>query len=155
MTKKPQALLTTETADNKTVIHPWYQLFKQRLELVWFKDIRVGTGAHHEFYIKIRDSIAKEGLKCPLVLNPEGWLINGHHRLKAIRRFGHGTLAYKAKTRDEGTFLSHMNVAVWNIHQEKGLIEDNQFMFEGKMHKFTEKVHHLFTENMRRLPVKR
>ena len=155
MVATPKHLLTTETADKKTVIHPWYQLFKHRLELVWFKDIRVGTGSHYEFYIKIRDSINQEGLLCPLVLNSEGWLINGHHRLKAIRRFGHGTLCYQAKTRDEGTFLSHMNVAAWNIHIAKGNIENNQFMFEGKMRKFTEKVYHLFTENMRRLPVKR
>jgi len=122
---------------------------------VWFKDIKVAQATHHEFYITVRTSIHKEGLLFPLVLDAQMLLLSGNHRLKMIRQFGHGTLAYVAQKREEGNFLARTNVRGFEIHNEKGLIEDYQFMFEGKMRKYTDKVMHLFTEGVRRLPTKR
>jgi len=155
MAKTPKSLLITKTSDNKTIIHPKYQLFKHRLEIIWFKDMKVVHGTHHEFYRTIADSVKKEGLLFPLVLDKNLLLLNGNHRLKTIRQFGNGTLAYIAQKREEGNFLARTNVRGWEIHNEKGFIEDFQFMFEGKMRKYTDKVLHLFTEGMRRLPAKR
>ena len=53
----PKSLLTTETGDKKCLIHPKYKLLKHRLEVVWFKDIRLLQHGGHSSFKKMEKSI--------------------------------------------------------------------------------------------------
>ena len=134
-----------------TVIWPWYRIFKERLELIKFDDIKIIHGTHHDFKQTIREDIKKNGLLCPLVVDKDLQLQNGNHRLKAIRKHGDASFFYKAQSDEEVNFLSRFNVKVWELHPE---VNDLSFCFEGKMKKYTDKCLHLFNTNVRSVGVK-
>ena len=144
---KPQLLL--QEVDDKTIVHPWYKLFKHRLVLKDFKDIKMIHSTHAEFKAEIRADILRQGLLCPLVIDHTNTLRNGNHRFKFIRKVGTASLFYFAKTEQEVNFFSRMIVRVWELHSANGQIDDFSFMFEGKMRKYSEKVPHLFSEGIK------
>jgi disulfide oxidoreductase YuzD len=78
-----------------TVIWPLYRIFKERLELIKFEDIKIIHGTHNEFKATIRNDIEKNGLLCPLVVDKDLNLRNGNHRFKIIKNMG--TLLYFIK----------------------------------------------------------
>jgi disulfide oxidoreductase YuzD len=129
-----------------TVIWPLYRIFKERLELIKFEDIKIIHGTHNEFKATVRSDIEKNGLLCPLVVDKDLNLRNGNHRFKVIKKHGDASIFYKAQTDEEVNFLSRVNVAVWEMHPE---VNDLSFCFEGKMKKYTEKCLHLFDSNVR------
>jgi hypothetical protein len=49
-----------------TVIWPWYRIFKERLELIKFDDIKIIHGTHHDFKQTIREDIKKKWITLPI-----------------------------------------------------------------------------------------
>jgi hypothetical protein len=124
-----------------------------RLELLWFSDVKQIHTPHNDFKHKVRDSMEKDGLLCPMVVDWNNEIRNGANRFDVIkkRKLADGSLFYKAKTPEEVNFLARLNVAVWEKHIANENIFDFEFLFEGKMKKYTEKCLHLFTENVIKL----
>ena len=150
----PKSLLTTETGDKKILIHPKYKLLKHRLKVVWFKDIRTSYPGSRSSWLtafkKMEKSITDKGLLFPLVLNTQYRVLSGTNRCKIIRQYGQGTLAYIARTTDEAEFLAAMNKESWCLSESEKGIESFEFLFEENMRKYTEKVTHLLTENIKK-----
>ena len=146
----PKPLLTTETGDKKILIHPKYKLLKHRLEVVWFKDIRTLQHGTHSSFKEMEKSIMDKGLLFPLVLNTQYRVVSGTNRCKIIRQYGQGTLAYIARTTDEAEFLAAMNKESWCLSESEKGIESFGFLFGENMRKYTEKVTHLLTENIKK-----
>jgi hypothetical protein len=135
-----------------TIIHPLYQIFPTRLELIKFEDIFSTHVPHHDFKIKIREDIKQNGLLCPLVLTKENdkyELHSGNHRYAFIKKHATASLCYVAKTKDELFFLTNLNKAVWERHKNKQPVTDFEFLFENKMKKFTDKCLYLLTEGVK------
>ena len=145
-----KSLLITKTENKKILIHPAYKLFKHKLEVVWFKDMRTLQRGSHTSFKEMEKSIKDKGLLFPLVLNQRYTVLSGTNRCRIIRRYGHGTLVYLANTTDEIDFFVALNKESWCLSESENGIESFGFLFEGQMHKYTEKVMHLFTKNIRR-----
>jgi hypothetical protein len=136
-----------------TIIHPLYQVFPTRLEVIKFEDIMTTHVPHHEFKIQIREDIKKNGLLCPLVVTKENDkydLHNGNHRYAFIKNHANASLCYVARNKDELFFLSNLNKVVWEKHNNNELICDFEFLFEDKMKKHTDKCLYLLTEGVRK-----
>jgi len=146
-------LARTTHHDSRIIVHPLYQLFPMRLELLWFSDVKQIHTPHNDFKHKVRDSMEKDGLLCPMVVDWNNEIRNGANRFDVIkkRKLADGSLFYKAKTPEEVNFLGRLNVEVWERHIAKKTVTDFEFLFEGKMKKYTEKCLHLFTENVIKL----
>jgi len=115
------------------LIHPWYKLFKERLEVVFFKTVKMPVD---------QIKLSKEGLLTPPILY-EGKLAPN------LSKYAVATLAYAPRTMDEFKFFAEMNKEVVRLHKEGG-VPSFEFLFEEKMRTYTEKVIHLLTENIRR-----
>ena len=139
-------LVKNQVANVGTVIWPLYRVFKERLQLIKFDDIKIIHSTVNEFKQTIREDIKVNGLLCPLVVDKNLNLRNGNHRFKAIKKFGDASIFYKAQSDEEVNFLSRFNVKIWEMHPN---VNDLGFCFEGKMKKYTDKCLHLFTTNVR------
>lgn len=126
-----------------TLIFPSYQLFKTKLKPVKFAAIDIIHGTHVEFKQTIKEDLKKNGLLCPMVLNKKNQLVNGNHRFKVLKKLGDASLFYIADTQAEENFFSRLNVEVWKMHPN---VNDDGFMWEGKMKPYTEKCLHLFKD---------
>jgi hypothetical protein len=124
-----------------------------RLELLWFADVKQIHIPHNDFKHKVRDSMQIDGLLCPMVVDWNNEVRNGANRFDVLKKkkLADGSLFYKAKTLEEVNFLGRLNVEVWERHIAKKTVTDFEFLFEGKMKKYTEKCLHLFTENVIKL----
>lgn len=138
-----EKLVKNEINEYGTVIWPLYQIFKSKLRLVRFDDVKIVHGTHHDFKQTVRLDLEKNGLLCPMVLDQKMQLKNGNHRFKTLKKIGDASLFYVANNDAEVNFLSRLNVKVWEMHPE---VNDLSFCFEGKMRKYTEKCLHLFTD---------
>ena len=132
-----------------TVVWPYYRVFKERLVLKKFDDIKIVHNTHADFKKTIRDDLEKNGLLCPMVIDEKDQLRNGNHRFKILKK---GNLAdasffYKARSKEEVMFFSRLNVLCWELHPDMSRLMEK--LWQGKMKKYTEKVTHLFTENVR------
>lgn len=132
-----------------TVVWPYYRVFKERLVLKKFDDIKIVHNTHADFKKTIRDDLEKNGLLCPMVIDEKDQLRNGNHRFKILKK---GNLAdasffYKARSKEEVMFFSRLNVLCWELHPDMSKLMEK--LWQGKMKKYTEKVTHLFTENVR------
>ena len=139
-------LVKNQVANVGTVIWPLYRVFKERLQLIKFDDIKIIHSTVNEFKQTIREDIKVNGLLCPLVVDKNLNLRNGNHRFTAIKKFGDASIFYKAQSDEEVNFLSRFNVKIWEMHPN---VNDLGFCFEGKMKKYTDKCLHLFTTNVR------
>ena len=128
-------------------IWPLYTIFKHRLELRKFKDLKMIHGTHADFKAVVRNDIEQNGLLCPIVIDLKNEIRNGNHRFRAIKKHGDASFFYVAKTREEVNFFSRLNVLTWEMHPDVTKLMNR--LWEGKMKKYTEKVPHLFTENVR------
>jgi hypothetical protein len=129
------------------VIWPWYRIFKDRLELVKFDDVKIIHGVHNDFKQTIKKDIEKNGLLCPLVVDKDLQLHSGNHRFKILKKLGDASFFYKAQSDAEINFFSRLNVKLWEMHPNVGNIMEE--LWKGKMLKYTEKVPHLFSTNVR------
>ena len=129
------------------VIWPWYRIFKDRLELVKFDDVKIVHGTHVEFKQTVRADIEKNGLLCPMVLDQKMQLRNGNHRFKILKKLGDASFFYKAQSDAEVNFFSRLNVKLWEMHPNVDNIMEE--LWKGKMLKYTEKVPHIFSTNVR------
>ena len=134
-------------AGHGEVIWPLYMIFKHRLEIKKFDDIKIIHNTHAEFKQTIRSDIENQGLLCPLVVDEQLQLRNGNHRFKAIKKHGDASLFYVAKSDEEVNFFSRLNVLTWELHPDVSQLMEK--LWQGKMKKYTEKVPHLFKENVR------
>jgi hypothetical protein len=132
-----------------TVVWPTYMIFKERLVLKKFDDIKIVHGTHVEFKQTVRSDMEKNGLLCPMVIDEKDQLRNGNHRFKILKKGNHadGSFFYKAKSPEEVMFFSRLNVLTWELHPDVTQLMEK--LWQGKMKKYTEKVTHLFTENVR------
>ena len=129
-----------------TVIWPLYMIFKNRIEVKKFDDIKIIHGTHVEFKQTIRSDIENQGLLCPMVVDEQLQLRNGNHRFKAIKKHGDGSLFYVAKSDDEVNFFSRLNVLTWESHPD--MTNFMEKLWQGKMKKYSEKVPHIFKEGV-------
>ena len=134
-------------AGHGTVIWPLYMVFKERLQIVKFDNIKIVHGTHPDFKQTVKKDIEKNGLLCPLVVDKDLVLQNGNHRLRAIRKHGDASFFYVGKTDQEVNFFSRLNVLCWELHPDMSQLMEK--LWQDKMKKYTEKVTHLFTENVR------
>lgn len=131
------------------VVWPWYMVFKERLVLKKFDDIKIVHGTHNDFKQTVRADLEKNGLLCPMVIDEKDQLRNGNHRFKILKKGGYadGSFFYKARSQEEVMFFSRLNVLCWELHPDMSKLMEK--LWEGKMKKYTEKVTHLFTENVK------
>ena len=115
------------------LIHPWYKLFKEKLELVFFKTIKMPDK---------QIQLSKEGVLNPPILY-KGILVPN------LSKYAVATLAYAPGTSDEFKFFAEMNKEVLRLHREGG-VPSFEFLFGKKMRSYTEKVMHLLTANIRK-----
>ena len=92
----------------------------------------------------------KDGLLCPMVVDWNNDVRNGANRFAVLKKgkLADGSLFYKARSPEEVNFFGRLNVEVWEMHKAKKNIQDFEFLFTGKMKKYTEKCLHLFEENI-------
>ena len=138
-----------EIAGIGRVVWPTYMIFKERLVLKKFDDIKIVHGTHADFKQTVRAGMEKDGLLCPMVIDEKDQLRNGNHRFKILKKGNHadGSFFYKARSPEEVMFFSRLNVLTWELHPDVTQLMEK--LWQGKMKKYTEKVTHLFTENVR------
>jgi CRISPR/Cas system CMR subunit Cmr4 (Cas7 group RAMP superfamily) len=131
------------------VVWPTYMVFKERLVLKKFDDIKIVHGTHNDFKQTIRHDMEEHGLLCPMVIDQDDQLRNGNHRFKILKKgnYGDGSFFYKARSPEEVMFFSRLNVLCWELHPDMTQLMEK--LWQGKMKKYTEKVTHLFTENVK------
>ena len=128
-------------------IWPLYMIWKNRLELRKFEELKVIHNTHAEFKGTVRRDIEKQGLLCPIVIDQNNEIRNGNHRFKNIKKHGDASFFYVAKSDEEVNFFSRLNVLTWKLHPNvENIMEE---LWQGKMKKYSEKVPHLFTEDVR------
>ena len=91
-------------------IWPLYTIFKHRLELRKFEDLKMIHGTHADFKAVVRNDIEQNGLLCPIVIDLKNEIRNGNHRFRAIKKHGDASFFYVAKTREEVNFFSRLRV---------------------------------------------
>lgn len=145
-------LLKTRDQGLRTIVHPLYQLFPSRLELIYFDQVKVVHGTHHDFKVSVREDMEKNGLLCPMVLDENNNLKNGNHRFKILtkHKLADASLFYKTKNDKETNFLSKLNVVVWTMHNSGKPPTDFEFLFKPPMQKYTENCLHLLSEGVRK-----
>ena len=143
-------LAKTKHHDSRTIVHPYYQLFPMRIELLWFEDVKQIHTPHNDFKQSVRQSMQQEGLLCPMVVDWNNDIRNGANRFAVLKKgkLADGSLFYKARSPEEVNFFGRLNVEVWKLHLEQKNVYDFEFLFKGKMKKYTDKCPHLFTENI-------
>ena len=129
------------------MIHPLYQIFGVRLEVVHFDNII--NCDHKEHATDINDSIADIGLICPIVLTKKDnkYIISdGCSRYNFIKEHANSSLCYVAKNVDEEKFLQQLNKKVFNIHKQQKKVESFEFLFEDDIIGYTTKCLSLLSE---------
>ena len=121
-----------------------------RIELLWFEDVKQIHTPHNDFKQSVRQSMQQEGLLCPMVVDWNNDVRNGANRFAVLKKgkLADGSLFYKARSPEEVNFFGRLNVEVWKLHMEQKNVYDFEFLFKGKMKKYTDKCPHLFTENI-------
>ena len=113
-----------EVAGVGAVAWPVYMIFKERLVLKKFDDIKKKIAFNADL---LKADIEKNGLLCPMVIDEKDQLTDGSDRFRILEKANiKGSLFYKA-----------------DMH---GFMEK---LWQGRMKKHTEKVTHIFTENVR------
>ena len=102
------------------IIEPYYQIFKDKLKEVNFKDLKTVVPTVGEFEKKINPDMEKNGLLCPLVLDSDGVTIrSGTHRYEYFKNKYESTRCYVSTTGSEAKFLQLLNAFCWRNHPVK------------------------------------
>ena len=99
------------------IIEPYYQLFKDKLKEIKFKDMKTIFPPQPKFEQKIHPDFDKNKLLCPIVLDSDGVTIrSGTHRYEYFKNKYESTLCYVASTGSEAKFLQYLNAFCWRNH---------------------------------------
>jgi|TARA_A100001518_G_C1171356_1_gene22620 hypothetical protein len=102
------------------MLEPHYQVFKDKLKEVKFKNMKTHFSTVGSFVIKINPDFEERGLLCPIVLDADGVHIrSGVHRYKYFKDKHESTLCYVGKNGDETKFFQLLNVFCWENHPVK------------------------------------
>ena len=118
------------------VVWPTYMVFKERLVLKKFDDIKIVHGTHNDFKQTIRHDMQEHGLLCPMVIDENDQLRNGNHRFKILKKgnYADGSFFYKARSQEEVMFFSRLNVLCWELHPDMTQLMEK--LWQGKMKKY-------------------
>jgi len=131
------------------IIHPLYQVFAIRLEMINFDNII--NCDHKEHASDINDSIEDIGLMCPIVLTKKDnkYIISdGCSRYNVIKKYSNSSICYVAKNIDEEKLLQQMNKKVFKLHTEEKIIRNFEFLFQDDIVEYTAKCTYLFSEGI-------
>ena len=102
------------------MLEPHYQIFKNKLKEVKFKDMKTHFPTVDKFVKKINPDFEKNGLLCPIVLDADGVHIrSGAHRHEYFKNKYQSTLCYVGKNNEETKFFQLLNVFCWENHPVK------------------------------------
>ena len=135
-----------QIAGTGTVIWPHYMVFKERLVLKKFDDVKIihwGRNLKQDVW----SDVEKNGLLCPMVIDEKDQLRDGNHRFRMLSKQGDASFFYKTTSDDEVNFFSMLNILCWELHPDMTQLMEK--LWEGKTKKYTEKVTHLFTQNVK------
>jgi hypothetical protein len=89
------------------MLEPHYQIFKERLKEVKFKDMKTLFPTMDNFKKEVNPDMEKNGLLCPIVLDKDGLTIrSGTHRYEYFKDKHEATLCYVGVNGDETKFFS-------------------------------------------------
>ena len=89
-------------------------IFDSLIKKIKIKDIQFNQDNNNEELIdQLEIDIKLNGLLCPLVVDTNNILLDGHHRYEAIKNFCTETEAYIVKDNDMEKFISKLNSYVW------------------------------------------
>ena len=131
------------------IIHPLYQIFGVRLEMINFDNII--NCDHKEHATDIKDSIEDIGLICPIVLSKKDnkyIIADGCSRYNFVKEYSNTSICYVAKNIDEEKFLQQMNKKVFKLHMQKEIIKSFEFLFQDDIVEYTAKCTYLFSEGI-------
>ena len=102
------------------MLEPHYQIFKERLKEVKFKDMKTLFPTMDKFKSEVNPDMEKNGLLCPIVLDKDGITIrSGTHRYEYFKDKHESTLCYVGVNGDETKFFQYLNVFCWRNHPVK------------------------------------
>ena len=102
------------------MLEPYYQIFKERLKEVKFKDMKILFPTMDKFKKEVNPDMEKNGLLCPIVLDADGVHIrSGVHRYEYFKDKYESTLCYVGDNGDETKFFQYLNVFCWENHPVK------------------------------------
>ena len=102
------------------MLEPYYQIYKDKLKEVKFKDMKTHFPTVDSFVIKINPDFEKNGLLCPIVLDADGVHIrSGAHRHEYFKDKHESTLCYVGDNGEETKFFQYLNVFCWENHPVK------------------------------------
>lgn len=136
----------TETADG-ILIWPKYRLFKECLVIKKFSDVKDVHTSNQTIKELVRDSMAKDGLLNPPVIDKNNVVVNGCNRLAILKKYGDATFFYQATNYEEKLFFSRLNKTIWDMYPEEP--QDFGFCFKGRMKNLSEQCYHLFIQNVK------
>ena len=89
-------------------------IFDSLIKKIKIKDIKPNQDNNNQDLIdQLEIDIKLNGLLCPLVIDINNILLDGHHRYKAIKNFCTETEVYIVKDKDIEKFISKLNSYVW------------------------------------------
>jgi hypothetical protein len=100
------------------IAYPKYQIFKNRLKVYLFKDVKLEHIPIEKSILRVRNQMQELGLLCPMVLDPHiDRVRSGTNRYIELKRQGYdGSLFYKSKNSNEAELFHHMNVINFKLH---------------------------------------
>lgn len=89
-------------------------VFDSLIKTIKIKDIKPNQDNNNQDLIdQLEIDIKLNGLLCPLVIDTNNILLDGHHRYEAIKNFCTETDAYIVKDNDMEKFISKLNSYIW------------------------------------------
>lgn len=100
------------------IAYPKYQIFKNRLKVYLFKDVKLEHTPIESSVARVRNQMQELGLLCPMVLDPHiDRVRSGTNRYIELKRQGYdGSLFYKSKNSNEAELFHHINVRNFQHH---------------------------------------
>ena len=101
------------------MLEPHYQIFKDKLKEVKFKDMKTLFPTMNHFTKKVKPDLEKNGLLCPIVLDKNINIRSGTHRYEYFKDKYESTLCYVGDNGEETKFFQYLNVFCWENHPVK------------------------------------
>ena len=102
------------------MLEPHYQIFKDKLKEIKFKDMKTHFPTVGRFEVEINADFDKNKLLCPIVLDADGIHIrSGTHRYEYFKNKYESTLCYIGQNAAETKFFQYLNVFCWRNHPVK------------------------------------
>ena len=99
------------------MLEPHYQIFKDQLKEVKFKDMKTLFPTMDKFKNEVNSDMKKNGLLCPIVLDKDGITIrSGTHRYEYFKDKHESTLCYVGENAEKTKFFQLLNVFCWRNH---------------------------------------